>query len=74
VGLEVVEHDVDLAIRVIGHDRVHEVEELDPSPSPVVSRLDLARGNVEGGEECRGAVPLIVVAVSRQRASVGSFR
>jgi hypothetical protein len=29
VGVEVVEHDVDVAIGVIGHDLVHEVEELD---------------------------------------------
>ena len=70
VGLEIIEHDVDLAVRVIGHDLVHEVEELDPPPAPIVSCLDLARGNVEGGEEGRRAVPLVVVAVARERAAV----
>src|SRR5271165_2535140 len=29
VGRKIVEDDVDLAIRIVGHDPVHEVEELD---------------------------------------------
>jgi len=34
VGLEVVEDDVDLLVGVVGHDGVHEGEELDP-PAPL---------------------------------------
>jgi hypothetical protein len=46
VGVEVVEHDVDVAVRVIGHDPVHKVEELDPAPAPIVPGPDRARGDV----------------------------
>ena len=51
VGVEVVEHDVDVAIGVIGHDLVHEVEELDTAPPTVVAGPDLAGSHVERGKE-----------------------
>src|SRR5215203_1031602 len=70
VGVEVVEHDMDVAARVIGHDLVHEVEELDPASTPIVPGPNLARGDVKGGEERGGAVPGVVVAVAGQRAAV----
>src|SRR3954464_12892946 len=50
VGVEVVEHDMDVAARVIGDDLVHEVEELDPASTPIVPGPNLARGDVKGGE------------------------
>ena len=70
VGLEVIEHDVDVAIGVIGHDLVHEVEELDPPPLTVVAGLDLAGSNVERGKEGRRAVPRIVMAVAGEGAAI----
>ena len=54
VGVEVVEHDVDVAIGVIGvigDDLVHEVEELDTAPPTVVAGPDLAGRHVERGKE-----------------------
>src|SRR3954454_2796742 len=64
VGVEVVEHDMDVAARVIGDDLVHEVEELDPASTPIVPGPNLARGDVKGGKERGGAVPGVVVAVA----------
>lgn len=63
VGVEVVEHDMDVALRVVGHDLVHEVEELDPAPAAVVAGPNLACGDVEGGEQRGRAVPGVVVTV-----------
>src|ERR1700737_1812257 len=40
VSVEIVEDDMDLAPGMGRHDAVHEVEELDPPPAPVVARHD----------------------------------
>src|SRR5436190_1915708 len=42
VGVEIVEDDMDLVVRIIGDDPVHEVEELHPPATLLVSRQDLA--------------------------------
>jgi hypothetical protein len=58
-GPELVQDDVDLAVAVIGDHLVHEVEELNPSPAFAVFSLDLASGDVEGGEQ-GGRAPALV--------------
>lgn len=58
VGIELVEHDVDLALPMGGDDAVHEVEELTTSAAFVVAGADLAGDDIEGGEQRRRAVPL----------------
>ena len=61
---------MDVAIGVIGHDLVHEVEELDTAPPTVVAGPDLAGSHVERGKEGGRAVPGIVMAVSGEGAAV----
>ena len=73
VGAEIVEDDVDLAIGVIGDHVVHEVEELDAPPALGVLGLDLAGGDVEGGEERGGATPLVLVGEARERPTAGQL-
>lgn len=68
VGRKVVEDDVDLAVRVVGHDRVHEVQELDAAASFVVAAGDLAAGDVQGCEQRRRPVPPLVVRLADHRA------
>ena len=48
MGREIVENDMDFALRILGHDGVHEIEELDATPSFVVTADHLAAGDVEG--------------------------
>ena len=47
MGREIVEHDMDFAIRMIGDDLVHEVEEFDAPPTFVMASDDLAAGKIE---------------------------
>ena len=70
VGIEVVEDDVDGRVGMSGDDVVHEVEELDAPPALLVRGRHLAGGHLEGGEQGRGAVALVVVAVAGQRPAV----
>ena len=61
VGREIVEHDMDFAIRMIGDDLVHEVEEFDAPPAFVMAPDDLAAFKVERGEQRRRPVAFVVV-------------
>ena len=70
VGVEVVQHDVDLPVGVIGDDAVQEVQELEPAAALVVPGLDLAIGDVEGCEQHRDPVPSIFVRLSSHSAPV----
>src|ERR1700685_1202597 len=57
-----------------GDNAVHEVEELDAPPPLLVSRRHLAGGHLEGGEQRRGAVALVIVAMTAQRSAVRHFQ
>ena len=61
MGREIVENDVDLAIRIRGDEPVHEGEELAAPSARGVPGNDCATGNVEGGEERCRAMPLVLV-------------
>ena len=56
VRVQVVQHDVKFAIRVGGHDLIHEVQKLSPPPAVVVARNDLSGGDVEGGLRAAASV------------------
>ena len=70
VRVQIVEDHLEAFLRVGCHDIVHEGQELLSAPALLVLGLDLAGGHLEGGEQGRGAVALVVVAVPGQRASV----
>src|ERR1700712_3738842 len=69
MGRKVIEDDVDFLPRVGGNNLVYEIEELDPAPSLIMTARDLASGNLQGGEQRRGAMPLIIVRLADHRAA-----
>ena len=71
VGVQIVENDVQLAVRVLGDEAVHKVQKFDPPTAPVMAAFDQAGGHVEGGKQGGGAVALVVVAEPGQRALPG---
>jgi len=70
VGIKVIEDDVDGGVGMRGDDIIHEVEELDAPPALLVRGRYLAGGYFEGGEQRRGTVALVIVAMSGQRSTV----
>ena len=70
VGVLVVQHDMNLAARVLSHDLIEEVEELTPSAAAVVACLYLSGDDVERGEQGGGAVPLIAMAEAVHGSSI----
>ena len=70
VRIEIVEDDVKRAIREGGNEAVHEAEKLDAAAALGMGCDDPAGSDFERGEQGRGAVPPVVVAVAGQGAPV----
>ena len=70
MGVEIIEDDVQLAIREGGNHAVHEAEELDTAPPLGMLGNNPAAGDFERCKQGRGAVPLVIVALAGQGASV----
>ena len=68
---QVVQHDVNLLLGVIGHHFVHEVQELPTPPTVVMTRLHLPGAHIQSGKEGGGAVALVFVVEPLQGLSVG---
>lgn len=71
VGVEITEDHMQLAAGIHGHDSVHDGQELAPPSAMVVPGYDPAGGAFEGGEEARGAMSGVGVAVADQRLPDG---
>src|SRR3989442_12237770 len=57
VSGKIVEHDVDLALGMLGKDLVHEVEKLLAPPALIMPRLESSAVDVEGPEKRAGDPP-----------------
>ena len=66
VGIEIVQNHMDLAAGMLGNQAVHEIHELDAPAALIMAGLDQARGNIEGGEQGRGAVTCVSSDLIRQ--------
>jgi hypothetical protein len=67
---EIVENDMDLAVRIDGDDFVQEVEELNTPASFVMAADGCAAGKIKGGEERRRPVPFVIVRLAGCRIDV----
>ena len=70
VRVEVVQHDMQLLVRVPGDHVVHEVQELAPAPPGVVPRRELPRRDIQCREQRTGAVALVLMTEAAQRRAV----
>ena len=67
--VEIVKYHMDCGIGLMGgDDPVHKVQELDTLSPLLVRGNHLARGNLEGGEQGRGAVALVIHGCARRSA------
>jgi len=73
VGIEIVQNHMDLATGMVGHQAVHEIQELDAPAALVMAGLDQASGNIERGEQGRGPVPIVGVAEPCHRFAIGQL-
>src|SRR3954452_6376253 len=64
VRVQIVQHDVDLAVRVFGNDAIHKLQKLTATAAAIVCRLHLPRSDLKSGEQGRGAVTLVAATES----------
>src|ERR1700746_725577 len=70
VGVEIIEDDVQFAVREGGNHAVHEAEKLDTGATLGMLGNNLPVGDLKRGKQGRGAVPPVIMALARQGASV----
>lgn len=74
VGREVVEGDVDFAVRIVSDNLVHEVEKFDPPAPFVIPPHHLTGSDVKRGEQCRHSLPIVVVRLADHSAASGQVQ
>ena len=74
MDVEIVEDDGKLAVRIGRGDTVHKVEKLDSATAFRMRRDDLSGGDFKRRKQCRGAMPLVIVALAGQGAAIGQLQ
>jgi len=74
VGIEIVQDHMDLAAGMFGNHAVHEIHELDAPAALIMAGLDQASGNIERGEQGRGAVTFVGMAEPSHRFAIGQLQ
>ena len=71
VSIQVVQHHMQLAVRMVGHNLVHEIQEF-PSATPrIVGGFHLTGGHVQSRKQCSRPVPRVTMAEAGERLPVG---
>jgi hypothetical protein len=74
MGIQIVEDDVDLFFRMVGHYLVHEMEELASSSAAVMACLGQPGCNVESRKKSGCSVAFIAMREAVKRPAVREFR
>ena len=70
MDVQIVKDDVQLSVRILCHDAVHEVKELPPTSSVIVTDVHQSRCHLQGGKQGGSAMAFILMAESPQGVSV----
>jgi len=73
-GVQIIENDMDLLVRIGCHHLIHEAQKLSTSAPLEVSGLDLARRDLQGRKQGGGAVTFVLVIVPMQRLPIGQTK
>ena len=71
MGSEIIQHHMEFRLGVLGHDPVHEVQELSTPPAAEVPHMHQSTMDLQGGKERSSPMALVLVGVSAQRLAVG---
>ena len=65
---------MDLAAGMIGSQAVHEIQELDATAALIMAGRDQASGNIQSGEQGRGAVTFVGMAEPCHGLAIGQLQ
>src|SRR6201984_18184 len=69
--IEIVQHYVNLFVRIFGHQLVHEIQKFASTPAPIMSRMHQSGGHLQGGKESARAMAFVFVCKAGERSTVG---
>src|SRR5512136_1646845 len=70
MDIQVVENDMQLLVGILCYDAIHEVKELPPPSSAIVTDLHQSRRHLQGGKQGGSAMAFVLMAESSQGVSV----
>src|ERR1700739_4646288 len=69
--IEIVQHYVNLLVRIFGHQLVHEIQKFASAPAPIMSRMHQSGGHLQGRKERARAMAFVFVCKAGERSTVG---
>ena len=73
MGIEVVQHHMQVAVRMVRHDLVHEVQELASPTAGIVAGFHLSGGHVQSREQGGRPVACVAVVETGERLAAVSY-
>ena len=71
VGIEIVQDHVELFAGIVGNQLIHEIQELTPAATTIMSGMYQPASHVEGCKERRGSVAFVLMSKAGQCPTVG---
>jgi len=69
--IEIVQHNVNLFVRIFGYQLVHEIQKFASAPAPIMPCMHQPSGHLQGRKERGGAMALVFVCKASEGSTVG---
>src|SRR5271166_5764444 len=69
--IEIVQHNVNLLVRIFGYQLVHEIQKFASAPAPIMPCMHQPSGYLQGRKERARAMALVFVCKASKRSTVG---
>ena len=69
--IEIVQHNVNLFVRIFGYQLVHEIQKFASAPAPIMPCMHQPSGYLQGRKERARAMALVFVGKASKRSTVG---
>src|SRR5260370_28033134 len=69
--IEIVQHNVNLFVRIFGYQLVHEIQKFASAPAPIMPCMHQPGRHLQGRKERAGAMALVFVCKAVERSTVG---
>src|SRR5271169_4788338 len=69
--IEIVQHNVNLFVRIFGYQLVHEIQKFASAPAPIMPCMHQPSGHLQGRKERAGAMALVFVRKAGEGSTVG---
>jgi hypothetical protein len=69
--IEIVQHNMNLFVRIFGYQLVHEIQKFASAPAPIMPCMHQPSGYLQGHKERARAMALVFVCKASKRSTIG---